>query len=230
VCIPEPAGLLIPLYRSICLTAGANGPFLRQMQPRCEANHVLEIMKEQVEPSPKPKDRLAEALQANRLLLRENQKRQEQLNRQLETVGSLTGILTQIRARFEGYPENALVQIAPEREAFGRVIEKLFPAKTRLTTKAAAVRRIDQYLTTLTLRRADLERRLSHTDQYHQVLLETKSVTGELQKFKALRRARVAARQRARELKAKRPPRPKLAKAKTRPRKAAPAKRRKRQS
>lgn len=194
------------------------------------AKQTAENMKEQVKPSSKPNDRLTEALRANRLLLKENQKRQQQLTRQCGTIDSLITIITRIRVTLDAYKDEEIVQIAPEREPFGQVIEKLFPAKTRLTTKGAAARRIDQYLRTLTARRAELQRQLGHIEQYHQVLLETNSVTGELQKFKAQRKARAEARQKARELKARRPPRPKLARTKVRSKKAAPGKRRKRRS
>ncbi len=160
-------------------------------------------MKKSAAPSRKPKSALDQALQLNRIRLRQNEKRQQQLTRQMDTMDSLRTIVEGLKAKLAAYSEQAVVQIMPENDAHAGVIAQLFPAKTRLTTKGDAIRRLDHYLQTMRLRRSALESRRQDIEHYHSVLQEAHSVTSQLRQLKQQKRAAAEARKRAKKAKSR---------------------------
>ncbi len=155
-------------------------------------------MKNDVASPRKAKSALDKAIQINRHRLRQNEKRQQQLARQLKTLDSLQTIVEGLAVKLAPYRDEDVVRIVPENDAHAGTIAQLFPAKTRLTTKGDALRRLERYGETLRLRRAGLESQLKEVDHYHAVLVEAHSVTSQLRQLKKQKRAATEARKKAR--------------------------------
>ncbi len=160
-------------------------------------------MKNDVASPRKTKSALEKAIQINRHRLRQNEKRQQQLARQFKTLDSLQTILEGLQAKLAPYRDEDVVRIVPENDTHAGTIAQLFPAKTRLTTKGDALRRLERYAESLRFRRAGLESQLKEVDHYHAVLLEAHSVTSQLRQLKKQKRAAAEARKKARKRTAK---------------------------